>query len=583
MKRRLVYQYPDINIYKNNYHSTIYIKTLVEGSLSQFIKSIQVFLTSSNHHNIYVLYVCLSQIKKCLLIYESTLKGINTVFFKKSVYIYTIKRIQKCFFKIEDYFERIDISDNDNDETPGIFTKRINTVLNYLSKKQDINVIKPIINKILFQAITIAKVSEEMHNLDIISSSKQVIKEIEELSRDSNLGENDYSFKFDYLSSLISILERRINSSILHLVYKVFCDPFFTIKQLIKKCGEDSNIQYKKCDDLSIMVQELDNYTDILIQIGIYAISSYTDIEDIIALKCCISSLELLDSDMVPAIVGFYLDPTSSEKKSFVKLLINHWITEIIHLQKLFYKIIDPITYTQTRVKMLLTINSFLSKTVLETSLVVINNIRHNNSNNYIVLFTSFLNDIQSFSKYLNETFKSKSMKENEFFTTLIQLDSALKECNACLICTKNDICKKNTNTIDKMLKRCDYIIKKLKYVQSSLIKWIMNNSATASNITYILSKTAQPINNVQYNVCDSNNDALEYLLSTNEFHSSFYKLSEIKSIKTNCKQINYLNYMNDDTNMGNTVMDLTSILDNLIETFNPDDNDHIIENIWST
>lgn len=68
----------------------------------------------------------------------------------------------------------MDINDDNNDDTPGIFTQRLNKVLNYLSSKQDISDIKPVIDKILFLAITIAKVSDEIHNLDIISSSKQV-------------------------------------------------------------------------------------------------------------------------------------------------------------------------------------------------------------------------------------------------------------------------------------------------------------------------------------------------------------------------------------------------------------------------
>lgn len=68
---------------------------------------------------------------------------------------------------------------------------------------------------------------------------------------------------------------------------------------------------------------------------------------DVIPLKCCISSLELLDSDMVPAIIEFYLDPTSLVKKTFLKILINHWVSEICEIKNLLDKIIDPFAYTQ--------------------------------------------------------------------------------------------------------------------------------------------------------------------------------------------------------------------------------------------
>lgn len=68
---------------------------------------------------------------------------------------------------------------------------------------------------------------------------------------------------------------------------------------------------------------------------------------DVIPLKCCISSLELLDSDMVPTIIEFYLDPTSIVKKTFLKILVNHWVNEICEIQSILDKIVDPFTFTE--------------------------------------------------------------------------------------------------------------------------------------------------------------------------------------------------------------------------------------------
>lgn len=64
-------------------------------------------------------------------------------------------------------------------------------------------------------------------------------------------------------------------------------------------------------------------------------------------MKCCISSLELLDSDMVPTIIEFYLDPTSIVKKTFLKILVNHWVNEICEMQSILDKIVDPFTFTE--------------------------------------------------------------------------------------------------------------------------------------------------------------------------------------------------------------------------------------------
>lgn len=60
------------------------------------------------------------------------------------------------------------------DEHPGIFIDQMNIVLNGLSNKKNFELIKPNIDKIIFQAITIAKVSDKVDNLELTSSSKLV-------------------------------------------------------------------------------------------------------------------------------------------------------------------------------------------------------------------------------------------------------------------------------------------------------------------------------------------------------------------------------------------------------------------------
>lgn len=85
---------------------------------------------------------------------------------------YLVKRIKKCFYKVEDYVKVLDISDIE--EYPGIFIDQMNFVLYGLNKKENFEFIKPNIDKIVIQALTIAKVSEKIDNLEITSASKYV-------------------------------------------------------------------------------------------------------------------------------------------------------------------------------------------------------------------------------------------------------------------------------------------------------------------------------------------------------------------------------------------------------------------------
>lgn len=63
----------------------------------------------------------------------------------------------------------------DGDEQPGKFIDQMNIVLNALSNRDNFELVKSNINKILFQAITIAKVADIVDNLEITSSSKHVM------------------------------------------------------------------------------------------------------------------------------------------------------------------------------------------------------------------------------------------------------------------------------------------------------------------------------------------------------------------------------------------------------------------------
>lgn len=68
--------------------------------------------------------------------------------------------------------EMLDISGID--DHPGIFIDRMNIVLNGLNNRNNFELIKSNIDKILFQAIIIAKISDNIDSQEITSSSKYV-------------------------------------------------------------------------------------------------------------------------------------------------------------------------------------------------------------------------------------------------------------------------------------------------------------------------------------------------------------------------------------------------------------------------
>ncbi|XP_025201384.1 serendipity locus protein alpha [Melanaphis sacchari] len=515
-----------------------------------------------------MLCVCLSQIRKCLLLYEITiLEQTNILNFEKVLYEYIIKRIQKCFYKLEDCLEMIDIPDSD--EHPGKFIDQMNFVLNLLNNKDNFELIKPNIDKILFQAITIAKVADKIDNLEITSSSKHVLKAIQQIEKfDTN--DSDSFFQFDYLSSSLSILERRINTTVLHLIFKIFNDPFDIVKKLVRKCTDSVDIQLRNSSDLSNMICDLDKYTDILIQVGLFSVACCKNDEYVIPLKSCISSLELLDSDMVPAIIEFYLDPTSLVKKTFLKLLINHWVSEICEIQNLLDKIVDPFTFTQT---------------TIETSMNIIDTISKSDANTNMDLYVKFSNAMINFSKFMEKIFVTALFENKELSKTFEQFKNAVKEYNACLAFNQKTIDSFNDESIkNKLLKRCAIVIKYLKNIQS-LISTILDDKSLSEleKTNYILSKTRQSSLSLLPTDNFDNNEDLNLLLTTIQVQKSFYNKSERKtSKKMYHKDYNCFISANETTHDHIITMDLTKILDNFIlESFNKNNDNKSTVNIW--
>ncbi|KAL4111826.1 hypothetical protein QTP88_015711 [Uroleucon formosanum] len=557
------------NFEKKDFHEfKITFIEFINRPLLQFVKSIQVFLKTFKNKNVFMLCVCLSQIRKCLLLYETTISEQNNVLnFEKVLNLYIIKRIQKCFYKLEDCLELIDLTDSD--EYPGKFIDQMNNVLNALSNRDNFEFIKPNIDKILFQAITIAKVADTIDNLEITSSSKHVLTAIQEFEK-ININETDNFFRFDYLSSSLSILERRINTSVLHLIFKIFNDPFCIIKKLIKKCEDSVDTQLRDSSDLSNMICDLDKYTDILIQVGLFSVACCKNDEYVIPLKSCISSLELLDSDMVPAIIEFYLDPTSLVKKTFLKLLINHWVCEICEIQNLLDKIVDPYAFIQT---------------TIETSMNIIDTINKSDPNTNMDLYVYLLNGMINLSKFIEKIFTTTLFENKELSTTYKQYKNALREYNACLIYSQKTSHSYNDSTKNQLLKRCAIVIKYLKIIQTIISDMLDDKSLSElENTNYILSKTKQSSLSLSQNDNLNSNDDLSFLLTTIQVQKSFYNnKSERKTLNKLCHQDFNCSPSANETTYDNIVtMDLTNILDNFIhESFDMNKDNKNTVNIW--
>lgn len=67
----------------------------------------------------------------------------------------------------------------------------------------------------------------------------------------------------------------------------------------------------------------------------------------IIAIRSCLASLESLEPELVPALTAYYLNHDRSLHQKHLKMLSDHWQTEVLELEELIDGIVDPAAFCQ--------------------------------------------------------------------------------------------------------------------------------------------------------------------------------------------------------------------------------------------
>jgi hypothetical protein len=67
----------------------------------------------------------------------------------------------------------------------------------------------------------------------------------------------------------------------------------------------------------------------------------------ILGIRSCLASLESLEPELVPALTAHYNDRHQSQHRNHLKMLSDHWQSEVLKLEELLDGIIDPLAFFQ--------------------------------------------------------------------------------------------------------------------------------------------------------------------------------------------------------------------------------------------
>jgi Serendipity locus alpha protein (SRY-A). len=67
----------------------------------------------------------------------------------------------------------------------------------------------------------------------------------------------------------------------------------------------------------------------------------------ILGIRSCLASLESLEPELVPALTACYSDRDKFTHRSHLKMLSDHWQSEVLKLEELIDGIVDPLAFFQ--------------------------------------------------------------------------------------------------------------------------------------------------------------------------------------------------------------------------------------------
>uniref|UniRef100_A0A8D8Q794 Serendipity locus protein alpha n=1 Tax=Cacopsylla melanoneura TaxID=428564 RepID=A0A8D8Q794_9HEMI len=238
--------------------------------------------------------LCLSQIRKILLLYSRVINTTAEYTMSKDTRWYLSNRMQFCLNEIACIISADTV---ENEPSMGAFISGVDSALQMLAMPG--NAI-PNVEPLLCQALTIAKLSNTMNANEITSGCQQI-----------------------------------------------FSDSLLPLRDLVEKCKtveSSGGQQPRKAEDLESLISGFDIHCERIVHVAMFAINCSNasfNHQCIFSMRCCIASLESLEDTLVPALIAFYMDSENQSKRLLLKTLSNHWSDEIVQLETLLHRVID--------------------------------------------------------------------------------------------------------------------------------------------------------------------------------------------------------------------------------------------------
>jgi len=235
----------------------------------------------------------------------------------------------------------------------GVFIKKMDAFFDNTedyNNDTDFHSLEQLIRWIIQHSLAVAKAGTKDDDAEITAACQKILTEFNNLKRllteEVKLANHNAKLSFQTLSDIFELLEQRVNGALLRLAISSFSCVSEPLDHLVSSILNSSvPPSARLSDDICEEIKNLDLQTDRIFQLCHFCVFCTSDPEKAQKIRSVGKVLEILETDLVPALLKLYFNPEDQGARSFVRILRKLWKSLLENLSSAVLDIVDPTAY----------------------------------------------------------------------------------------------------------------------------------------------------------------------------------------------------------------------------------------------
>ncbi|CAH1782849.1 unnamed protein product [Owenia fusiformis] len=280
--------------------------------------------------------------------------------------------IDELIDAVENRLSTRDETELEEVEEIGHFVTYLDKMLSILKSDDNTKMAAPdveaYLDVLLRHAMAVSHISSEHHRNLIITCCQRVIRlkggmlqHLKNVQHNPDFVElrSDYDDSCSNVAMELHDLERHVNNATLHQVVATFKETTQPLDRLVRAAlSTDQTIQRlpeKECHDiLEPYIDRLNCHFELSSQVALLVAASSTDTQRVRDIRSSVKQLELLDPQLVPAVMSCRRDPLNKVAVKHLKTLKQLWNNEMNILVESIDRITDPNLFVNVTEKLIM-------------------------------------------------------------------------------------------------------------------------------------------------------------------------------------------------------------------------------------